>query len=208
MPCSQQPKILLFDLGGVIVPWTGLQGLCDLSGLSQQALSERLKGLSAWHAFEVGACEFDVFAAAIIDALSLDITADVFRQQWNDWVHPPYPGTQTMLRALKGRYGLACLSNTNMVHWDHIMTLLPLTALLDQCFASHLIGAAKPGHAAFAAVMDHLRADNDLIEPCDVWFFDDMAVNIEAAQAFGFKAFQVDPDYGVIPVLQTCGLYA
>ena len=36
-----KPKILLFDLGGVIVPWVGMEALAKTNDISQREVSKR-----------------------------------------------------------------------------------------------------------------------------------------------------------------------
>jgi len=41
-----RPKILLFDLGGVIVPWVGLEALADLNKITRDEVAERFNAFS------------------------------------------------------------------------------------------------------------------------------------------------------------------
>ena len=51
---TSKPKILLFDLGGVIVPWVGTDFLAKFNDISQNDVTARLSQSKVFHAFERG----------------------------------------------------------------------------------------------------------------------------------------------------------
>jgi putative hydrolase of the HAD superfamily len=52
--------------------------------------------------------------------------------------------------------------------------------------ASHLLGTTKPDPAIYRMALDRMG----VVEPQRVLFIDDRAENVEAALAFGIRAFQ------------------
>ena len=86
--------------------------------------------------------------------------------------------------ALRAKYRVGCLSNTNAVHWAE---LTDVQRLFDFCFASHLTGHMKPDYAAYEHALLELDA-----APQSVYFFDDLAPNVAAARSLGMNAFQVN----------------
>jgi putative hydrolase of the HAD superfamily len=90
-----------------------------------------------------------------------------------------------MLKLLAQRCTLACLSNTNSIHWPHIRDTLGLNGLLHHYYLSHEIGHLKPTRAAFEYVLADLRCS-----PSRVVFLDDNQLNVEAAQAVGIQAYR------------------
>ncbi|MBC6411842.1 MAG: HAD family phosphatase [Hyphomonadaceae bacterium] len=193
--------ILLFDLGGVIVPWVGLEELQNLTGLDRDGVLAKLETLPEFEACQTGRCTDAAFLAAMTESFAPDMTPEDFADLWNSWVKPPYEGTKSILESLKDRYTLACLSNTNHLHWEYLKTRINLDELFDYTFASHHIHAAKPGPESFKIALERMEADAE-----NVRFFDDTLENVTAAGRLGMTAFHVDRDVGVAPVLKQLDL--
>jgi len=194
-----KPKTLMFDLGGVIVPWVGIEALMSYSGLTREEVANRFSASKVAGAFERGKASEAEFIAefeAMFDLPDTDTTA-----LWNSWVLPPYPGTLEALVDLKTRYTTACLSNTNSLHWAHLNTMFNTDEAFHYAFTSHVLREAKPDASCF---MKALKLMNCAAE--DVWFFDDTDTNIEAARKLGLTAFHVDRRVGVMPLLRDLNL--
>ncbi len=194
-----KPLTLLFDLGGVIVPWVGLDALATLNDIPREEVVERFAASVISSAFERGQASEAAFIAEfqqMFDLPDTDIAA-----LWNSWVHPPYPGVLEALADLKTQFTTACLSNTNSLHWTHLNKIFSLDETFHFAFASHLIHEAKPDASCYLKALDLMNCAAE-----DVWFFDDTEANIAAAQTLGLKAFHVDRSVGVLPLLQDLGL--
>ena len=197
----QKPKILLFDLGGVIVRWVGLDALAELTGLSREGVITRFAESEIFRAYETGQCGDDVFLGELISRFNLNITLDTAKDLWNSWVQESYTGTKHVLKRLRSDYTLACLSNTNALHWGHLPSHINTDEYFDYSYASHLISAAKPDPISYQIPIQDMG-----VNPHDIWFFDDTMINVEAAKAAGLTAFHVDREVGVIPKLKELGL--
>ena len=106
-----------------------------------------------------------------------------------------------MLALLAQRCTLACLSNTNSVHWPHVRDTLGLSGLLHRYYLSHEIGHLKPTRAAFEHVLTDLGC-----APASVVFFDDNQLNVDAAQAVGIRAYRTVGIVEVQTALRSLGL--
>jgi len=196
---TSKPKILLFDLGGVIVPWVGTDFLAKFNDISQNDVTARLSQSKVFHAFERGLASEEDFLAELprlFDLPDTDVTA-----LWNSWVHPPYPGTLETLANLKTRFITACLSNTNAIHWSHLNSMFNLESTFHFAFASQIIKEAKPDPMSYRKPIEIMNCNIE-----DVWFFDDTLANIDGARAVGLTAFHVDRKVGVLPLLKELGL--
>ena len=194
-----KPKILLFDLGGVIVPWVGLEALADLNNLTRTEVAERFNASAVFNDFERGQASEAEFLREFQRVFSLpdtDIAA-----LWNSWVRPPYPGTLEALSDLKTHFTTACLSNTNSLHWGHLDTMFKLEDTFHYAFASHEIQEAKPDADSYLKPIKTMQCSVE-----DIWFFDDTLANIDGAIAVGLTAFHVDREVGVLPLLREIGL--
>lgn len=199
MAVTTLPKILLFDLGGVIVPWVGMEALAELNNLTRPQVSDRFDDSDLFRKFERGhatEAEFTAELSRIFTLPDTDIPA-----LWNSWVHPPYPGTLDALSDLKTRFTVGCLSNTNPLHWAHLNTMFSTDEMFHHPFASHEIGEAKPDAACYTKPLEIMG-----VTPEDVWFFDDTEANVEAARAVGIRTFHVDRAVGVLPILRELDL--
>lgn len=193
------PKVLLFDLGGVIVPWVGIIELSRIKGLSEADILVKASKSDIFSAYEIGDCSTDVFLDELACMFNLERPA--LSRLWNEWVEPPYEGTRAALLKLKEQFTIACLSNTNQSHWDYLTDTHNIIDVFDHAYASHIIKAAKPNAKAWQLCLDDMN-----IATSDIWFFDDTQANIDAAQSVGITSYHVDRNVGVIPTLQSLGL--
>lgn len=180
--------VLLFDLGGVLVDFAGFEELPQLlrEPLDVAEVKRRWIACPAVSAFERGATTPERFASDFAATWSLRVAPAEFLAAFELWLRGFYPGALELLGQLRGRYRLACLSNSNPLHWRRNESLLGIDDVFDHTFASHQMGVLKPEPAAFAHVIAELA-----VAPERIAFFDDTPVNVEAAAALGFDAYHV-----------------
>lgn len=185
---AEAGRVLLFDLGGVIVDFVGVEALDALTGgrYGADEIRRRWPLSPTLRAFETGRLTPEAFADRFIADWELDLPRDAFLAQFPAWTRAPYDGAVELLQALRRDHMLACLSNINAIHWERCGRFMGLQALFDHCFASHLIGLHKPDPALF----DHVAATLGR-PPAEILFFDDTPVNVEAALERGFDAHRV-----------------
>jgi glucose-1-phosphatase len=195
-------QVILFDLGGVLVESTGREVLTRLlpSELDRDEIMERWLRSPSVKQFERGRISAEAFARQFIEEWRLELEPAAFIDSFAAWVTGWFNGAQALVQALRARHHVACLSNTNAVHWAR---LAEVVASFDSCFASHLMGTLKPETEAFEHVLVELHVPADAIH-----FFDDLGPNVDAARAVGMNAFQVAGFADIEPILRTNGLYA
>jgi glucose-1-phosphatase len=162
--------VLLFDLGGVLVHWAGVEGLVELSGGGLDPEEARLAWVhSPWvRAFEAGRCTDQEFAGGIIEELGLQVDSSTFLEHFLEWDRGPFPGALELLDQLRPRMTLACLSNNNPVHWARIRDEFGFKSRFDHTFLSHEMGLVKPDRSAYEYVLRNLGT-----APGRVLFLDD-----------------------------------
>ncbi len=197
----QEPKVLLFDLGGVIVRWTGLEELSALTGLSRDEVLATFELSGIFKAYQIGQCDDATFITELISEFKLDKSPSEMTRLWQIWVGKTYPGVKEALTKLRQNHTIACLSNTNALHWAWLENHIATADYFDYSYASHPIKAAKPDFESY-----HIPIQDMAVSPSDIWFFDDTGANVEAAKSAGMQAFHVDRAHGVIPVLQALKL--
>ena len=92
-------EVLLFDLGGVLVTWKGVEGLRDFSDGRMTLEEARLFWLnSKWvRKFERGQCNVPEFVAGFVDELDFPVTDDQIREAFLTWDRGPMPGALDLL---------------------------------------------------------------------------------------------------------------
>jgi glucose-1-phosphatase len=197
-------QVVLFDLGGVLVDVEGVTAFQRMLGrpLAQEEVWQRWLTASAWvSTFESGQCTPETFAAGIVTEWGLSVTAEAFLDDFRGWPKRLFPGVRDLLVRLAPHCTLACLSNTNSVHWPHVRDTLGLSGLLHRYYLSHEIGHLKPARAAF----EHVLADLGC-PPASVVFLDDNQLNVDAAQAVGIQAYRTVGIAEVQATLRSLGL--
>lgn len=181
------PKVLLFDLGGVLVDASGLRELPRLlkHSLPAEDLRRKWVASAAVGRFETGRCSSHAFADAFIAEWGLTLERDAFLAQFRTWVGAPFAETAALLAHLSSRHMLACLSNTNAVHWEELQQMGGLRRVLERPFVSHELGLMKPSAEVFAHVAAELGR-----QPAEIAFFDDGPENIDGATKAGLSAHQ------------------
>ncbi len=176
--------VLLFDLGGVLVESTGRSALKRLlPHLAEDRIMERWLRSPSVIRFESGRTEPQAFAREFLAEWELGIGDAAFLDDFAAWVTGFYEGATALVESLRPRHRVGCLSNTNVLHWER---LAQARSLFDYCFASHVTGFMKPDPKAYTHALEELR-----VPAGDVYFFDDLAPNVEAAREAGINAYQV-----------------
>jgi putative hydrolase of the HAD superfamily len=178
------PSVLLFDLGGVIVD---LGDPVDAIGLEMSDAEFWQRWLSSplVRGFETGNLSAEQFIAQFGAELGFDDDAD-FGRRLRRWQLPVFTGAESFLRSLNGRAEIALLSNTNEIHWQHVLSQTDVFSTFSRLFLSFETGNAKPHAAAFEDVVAHFDCDAS-----EIVFLDDNADNVRAAQAVGLRAKRV-----------------
>jgi putative hydrolase of the HAD superfamily len=183
---SQSFDVILFDLGGVLIKLGPSPVPTDtLPATSQFVLGDWFNSAAAI-AFEKGQVSPAVFADSLRQELGIDCDRKRLLEHFTRWPIGFYDGVRELLQTLRQDYRLAVLSNTNALHWNRFITEFGLAEQVDHIFASHLLAMCKPEPAIFRHVCDTLGC-----RPEQILFFDDNAVNVEAAGSLGLQAQQV-----------------
>ncbi|MFA7003637.1 MAG: HAD-IA family hydrolase [Verrucomicrobiia bacterium] len=178
-------RVILFDLGGVLVEFDGIAPLIALSGNKLDKEGARRFWLTSpsVRKFETGKCGAEDFARHAVAELSLTMTPDVFLRQFLSWDRGPMDGALSLLDALKPHFLLACLSNNNELHWNRLREETKLPEKFHRCYLSQEIGLMKPDRESFAHVVRDLGTD-----PRHILFFDDNPECVDAARQIGLTA--------------------
>ena len=187
-------EVLLFDLGGVLVEFSGVRDVAPLlrAEETESQILERWSRCPHTAAYCRGLMTREDFAERFIRDWGLDLPPDQFLQEFRSWSKCLLPGAKELLASLRPRFRLAALSNSNELHWERNAHDLGVNDLFEVAISSHEVGLSKPDPRIFEVALGRLGAAPDA-----VMFFDDVHANVLAASRLGIRAFQVDGVEGV-----------
>ena len=182
------PDVVVFDLGGVLAEFGGVERMRVLAGVDDDEELWRRWLTCEWvRRFERGACSPEDFAAGVVDDWGLTLTGEAFLAEFREWLVGPLPGAEDLVAQTRAAgLPVAVLSNTNKVHWEAGAGRWPLVSMFDRAFLSFEIGMVKPDPEIFERVVEDLGVDPD-----QVLFLDDNRINVDAARAAGLRAERV-----------------
>jgi glucose-1-phosphatase len=183
----ERVEVVLFDLGGVLMDFTGLRRFAVLCGMENGPELQRRWASSRWvQAFERGQCDAEAFGAGIVTDWELDLTPRDFVAEFTTWSAGPFDGSIDLLRKLHGEIPMGCLSNTNPVHWRQHLDRWGLVGYFDWTFVSHELGMMKPD----PEIYQHALVVTG-VQPERLLFLDDNDENVAAARELGIRSEHV-----------------
>ncbi|MFK8058241.1 MAG: HAD family hydrolase [Saprospiraceae bacterium] len=192
---------IVFDLGNVLIDLDNdFYGKGWPAGINAQDL-ETFKTWVAeqglWLKYEKGHVPTSTFVELLSSRLQL--SPKQVTDYWNRILLGIQPKRFTLLDALKERFPLYVLSNTNDLHIEwvrkHVIDLGVAdfeTQFFEQIFYSYEVGAVKPEPEIYAAAEHGINLPSN-----QLLFIDDRPENIEAAMARGWQAVLLPPEIEV-----------
>ena len=181
--------VLLFDLGGVLVEFSGVHDLAMLlpGRPAESEVLDRWSLCPHTEQFHLGKLSQREFGERFVRDWNIDLDPEDFLRKFRSWSRGLLPGAVELLAALRTKFRLAALSNSNELHWERNSNELGVTSLFEVAISSHQIGICKPDPSIYLAALDLLGTSPDA-----VMFFDDVSANVKAATSLGIRSFQVN----------------
>ena len=180
-------KIIIFDLGGVLVhlDWDAvLTPLIRLSSKGEaQVRREVVNGPTVKESMlgRIGSREFHT---TLCGNLGVDLEYQEFLSIWtrllraNEEIIP-------LVERLKSSHKLVLGSNTDEIHHTYCEQHVEALAQFDESFLSFQMGLLKPDPQFFIHILNELEAS-----PGDCLFIDDSPENVESARSVGMTGLQ------------------
>lgn len=194
---KQNIRHIIFDLGGVLLNLDveGCTRAFEKAGLKdiRSVLTGTNEGgiFSEYERGEIGTPEF---RDGIRQLASQSLTDDEIDRMWvNELLDIPQEKLD-LLVSLRSKYDIYLLSNTNELHWQHVVeSLLPqqnyrVEDLFKETFLSFRMKLAKPDPEIFREVLRQAG-----LKPEETLFIDDSAVNCQAAQSVSIQTEHYKP---------------
>jgi putative hydrolase of the HAD superfamily len=194
---------IVFDLGGVLIELTGVPRMLEWMGdeITADELWRRWLASESVRGFECGRISAEQFAREMRAEFGIPVSSEQFLAEFALWPKAAYEGATELLRKLADHYVVACLSNTNALHWARIDDEMGLLPHFNHHFASHLVGMLKPDREVF----EHMATELEY-PPERILFLDDNQVNVDGARAAGISAYKVVGLEGAIAKLEELGV--
>jgi HAD superfamily hydrolase (TIGR01509 family) len=199
----KQIRVLLFDLGGVLIELNDLSTLLQLNGHEMLVNTRWPEWISspAAREFEMGISTKEQFANKYIEETNLPIKPNEFLNAFTQLPKGLYADAHRLIERCRDRYFIACLSNTNSLHWQRLTREMGIDDMFDQYFASHLTGKLKPDRESFEHVLQSLNCD-----PPAILFLDDNEINVNAARSVGIIAYRTQGAQETEKILEKIGI--
>lgn len=198
-------EALLFDLGRVVLDIDfdrTLHCWASYAGCEPQQLLRRFSRDELYLRHEKGEISDAALFAGLRSSLGVDLSDAEFLEGWNAIFVGEMPGIKPLLARAAQHLPLYAFSNTNVPHVAFFSNqYADVLGHFRQIFVSSSIGLRKPDAEAYDHVVDAIGVPADRIV-----FFDDLAENIEGAQARGLKAVHVASADDVAKVLTALGI--
>ena len=192
-----EKKLLIFDLGGVLIDLHVERSFAALVAMGADAgiLTERNclidKYMMGYDRGDISTAEmFGHIAAQLPSGEDAGSLEPMIRRAWEAMLGDYAPYKFLRLRSLRERgYRVVMLSNTNEAHWgvleNRFMETMgePLSAFFDAMYLSYRMHLRKPEKEIFLGLLAAEGAS-----PADCLFFDDSAENCDAARSVGIES--------------------
>ena len=197
-------KALIFDLGGVIVPFDFRRGYAlmqERCSIPAEEIPKRIGGTDLVRRFETGEVGSREFVGELCGVLGTDLNYDEFCRIWYSIFLPHTLIDDEMIAALAERYRLVLLSNTNQIHFEMLDEGYPILRHFKRRVLSYKVGAMKPSPVIYEAAIAEAGC-----KPGECFFTDDVEPYVEGARQAGIDAVQFHNRDQLIRDLRTRGI--
>jgi putative hydrolase of the HAD superfamily len=181
-------KSLIFDLGKVIVPFDfnrGFAAMAPLCCLEPAEIRKRLASTDLVNRFECGLIEPEDFVEQFAGLLDLRVDYHSFCEIWSSVFLPDPLIPESWFEALRERFRLLLLSNTNAIHFAMIRDTYPAMRHFDGYVLSYEVKAMKPSPRIYQEAIAQAGCS---AEEC--FYTDDIPEYVEAGRQAGMDAVQ------------------
>ncbi len=181
-------KAVIFDLGGVIVPFDFKRAYARMEGFCPYPAAEipqRLRSTDLVARFETGRIGAEDFVREVSGILELRTTHDEFCDIFNCIFMRETLVPESLLERIREKFRLLLLSNTNPIHFSMIEQSYPIMRHFEDRVLSFRVGVQKPSPQIYREAIARAGC-----RPEECFFTDDVAAFVEAAQREGIDAVQ------------------
>ena len=196
-------KVLLFDLGGVVIDIDPKKAISKLKKTSLEATSKfeeldyRYETFNSdlsklFYAYEKGEISDQLFRNKLRITGKLELDDKEIDEIWNLVIVKIHSDILKLILQLKKKYSIMILSNTNSIHrkfFDKLCIDLygkPFEKLFDHVFYSFELKCRKPDKEIYEKVVERSKYLSS-----EIMFFDDMSENLIECKKIGMRTYHV-----------------
>lgn len=199
-------KNIIFDFGGVVFKideQRTLQAFSELLELSPNDVMTQFITDSHFLDYECGLMTTDAFIQYVQSRSPKSVTRQEVETAWNAMLLG-YPIEHIyLLQALRKKYHIYLLSNTNAMHTEEFpkiaqrqhMPFAMNAELFEKVWYSNEIHLRKPDVEIFRYALRDAQ-----LRPEETIFVDDLAANVAAAASLGIQVRQVTKECGILSI--------
>jgi glucose-1-phosphatase len=181
-----KPRLLLFDLGNVLVKFVPEQFPKSL-GLelhdAQGQYENEMRNLT--NQYECGKFSTKEFFASLRSFLDNRFEIRTLEQAFLSVLTDPIPGMEDLVQRAAARVSSALVSNTNEFHFTSVLPKVPALNYLPRRYLSYQVGAIKPSQEFYLHVIR-----NEKVAPDEMLFIDDVEQNVRSAEQAGMAGYR------------------
>jgi FMN phosphatase YigB (HAD superfamily) len=184
---GQEIKVLLFDLGRVLVDYDHLraaQRIAAFCSKTPRQICDLFLESQITMAFEAGKITPEDFYLQAKQMLGLKLSYASFTPIWNDifFLSAKNRSVFSLANTLRVNYTIALLSNINLLHHEYLKENFPVFGVFDKIFLSYQLGLIKPDKEIYNLVIRDLGA-----APQEIFYIDDRPELVESARFLGIR---------------------
>ena len=187
---DKQTEALIFDLGKVLVGFDFQRGYDRLHAICGHPAAEvrrRIAETGLVPKLESGQIGSREFVGRIGETLGVTFDYANFCEIWSSIFLPGTLIPESLISALKERYPIILLSNTNEMHFEMLHRTYPILGHFEKRVLSHEVGAMKPSPLIYRKAVELAGC-----RPEQCFFTDDVAEYVEGARSMGIDAVQFE----------------
>jgi len=184
---AQEIKVLLFDLGRVLVDFDHLRAAQRIAAFCSKTpaqIYDLFFESGATIAFEAGKITPEDFYLQVKQMLDLKLGYGSFEPIWNDifFLSAKNRSVFGLANSLRASYKTALLSNINILHYEYLKKNFPVFGAFDKIFLSFQLGLIKPDKKIYNLVVQELE-----VAPEEIFYIDDRPELVESAKSLGIQ---------------------
>lgn len=197
-------RTIFFDFGNVIAYFDHRRATCKFAPeteLTEVEVFDAIYNTALEEEFECGNINGDEFVHAACAVIGYQNTHARFAQDFVD-IFSPNPDVCALIPKLKPRYRLVLASNTNELHAEHFQVQYAAVLQHFDALGMSFHARSRKPHPGFYTYCQTLAE----ADPHECLLIDDIATNVEAAEAFGWKGIHYTNVEDLKRELKKCGI--
>ena len=195
--------LVLCDIGGVAIDFDADRLVHQAAQLLSRPFEEVQRAV--YHPelllpFELGRISPAAYYEGLRGQLKLTWTYEQFVRIWND-IFTENRDVTWILERLKARHRLTALSNTNLLHYQHLRATIPSLTVFSDWVVSCEVGLRKPDPKIYFLALERAK-----VFPRQAVYIDDRPELVDAARSLGINGIRFEHSRQLEQDLQSIGL--